>query len=258
MTGRLSIAITCMCVWASATFSDSFADIRQDLSVLRAELRALNEELVTTRVATTIPDGAIIDRANAIEMELQRVTSRVERLEFRIETLLQTSTQRLDDLDRRLCIADPDCDGASFPKQAGATGVVGDSGVIMTVTEQREFDQAKSMLDNGDPASAIEMFAEFTQAYPGGPITQNAYYLMGQAETELENHKNAARAYLRSYSADPDGVLASDAMFQLSLSFEKLGRAREACVTLTEVETRFPSSAAASAALSAMDELGCE
>ncbi len=236
--------------------AETFADIRQDLSKLRGDLQALNAELQTTRSAWELPDGAVIDRVNQIEAKLQSLTQSMEQLEFRIAQMGASHDAQLDALEVRLCTLDPACDGQGTV--SGTPSDVLQSGVVMTVTEQREFDSAKAMLDGGDPASAVDMFQDFTQAYPGGPITQQAFLLMGQAHVELDAHKDAARAFLNAYSADPKSVLAADALFRLSLSFNMLGQVREACVTLAEVEFRFPSSAAATAALTAMADLGCE
>jgi len=253
---RAQIFALVMCALALPVQGETFADIRQDLSKLRGDLRALNAEMQTTRTAWALPDGQIIDRVSQIEAKLQSLTQSMEQLEFRIGQMGKSHAAKLDALDARLCALDPSCEGQG-PVSDTPSEVV-QSGVVMTVTEQREFDQAKAMLDGGDPASAVVMFQDFTQAYPGGPITQQAFYLMGQAHVELEAHKDAARAFLNAYSGDPKSVLAADALFKLSLSFNMLGQTREACVTLAEVEFRFPSSAAATAALTAMAELGCE
>ncbi len=263
--GRLLATVFLIAGWASLSSADTLADVRADLGALRAEIQDIAAELRTTRMATNLPDGALIDRVSTIESALQRMTANVENLEFRIAQLVETGGQKLTALERRICAMEAGCDpasvGTAIPLDQQNTNGAGPnaipSGVIMTVTEQREFDQAREVLDNGDPATAAAMLREFASTYPGGPITQQAFYLLGQAETELDNHKQAARAFLSAYSTDPSSVLAADALFQLSLSFEKLGRTREACVTLSEVEIRFPSSAAASAALSAMSDLGC-
>ncbi len=245
-----------MCALSGPLAADTFADIRQDLSKLRGDMRALNAEMQTTRTAWQLPDGAIIDRVTQIEAKLQSLTQSLEQLEFRISQLAASSEQRLAALDARLCALDPSCDGASIASPSENAPLA--SGIVLTVTEQREFDAAKAVLDGGDPASAVEVFTDFTESYPGGPLTQQAFYLMGEAHADLEAHRDAARAYLSSYSTDPQSVLAADALFKLSLSFNQLGRTKEACVTLAEVEFRFPSSAAAAAALAAMADLGCE
>ncbi|MEO1140525.1 MAG: tetratricopeptide repeat protein, partial [Pseudomonadota bacterium] len=67
----------------------------------------------------------------------------------------------------------------------------------------------------------------------------------------------AARAYLDTFSAAPEGPQAPDALFLLGRSLGRLGQTNEACVTLGEVGVRFPQSQAAPQAVSAMQNLGC-
>ena len=67
----------------------------------------------------------------------------------------------------------------------------------------------------------------------------------------------AARAYLESFSGSPDGPRTPDALLQLGISLENLGQMQEACITLGEVTTRFPTSDASIEAQAARADLGC-
>ena len=68
---------------------------------------------------------------------------------------------------------------------------------------------------------------------------------------------SAARSYLDSFSGDPEGILAADALFKLGTSLAALGQVQDACVTLREVAVRFPASETVSEANAAMQELSC-
>ncbi|MHA6347105.1 tol-pal system protein YbgF [Roseivivax sp. CAU 1761] len=88
----------------------SLADIRQDLSTLSAELQSLRRELDASGASGVTIAGSTLDRVNAIEAELQRLTSRTEEMQFRIERVVQDGTNRIGDLEFRLCEVEPGCD----------------------------------------------------------------------------------------------------------------------------------------------------
>src|SRR6056297_3384960 len=111
-------------VGAGAQSTETLADIRQELSVLFVELKKLRRELSTTGGAGQLSgDGSILDRVNAIESEVQRLTGKTEELEFRIERVVRDGTNRLGDLEFRLCELEPECDISNFEPGSTLGGV---------------------------------------------------------------------------------------------------------------------------------------
>jgi len=109
----------------------------------------------------------------------------------------------------------------------------------------------------GDYQTAIDRFQTFSDTYLGGPLTGEAHFMRGQSLDALGMTASAARAYLASYSGDPSGERAPEALLYLGLSLDALGQVSESCVTLGEVTTRFPESSASIEAQTARAELGC-
>ena len=81
--------------------------------------------------------------------------------------------------------------------------------------------------------------------------------MRGQSFENMGEMANAARAYLDSFSGTPDGPKAPEALYKLGTSLGALGQQSEACVTLGEVGSRFPSSDMVLEAQSSMRNLGC-
>ncbi|MDV7145181.1 tol-pal system protein YbgF [Tropicimonas sp. TH_r6] len=246
----------------------TLADIRQELSVLFVELQTLKRELSTTGGAQTIaPSSSVLDRVNVIESELQRLTAKSEELEFRIDSVVRDGTNRIGDIQFRLCEIEPGCDLASLPETPVLGG--GDApvaprptppasnGAQMAVGEQADFDRAKGELDNGSFESASSLFAAFTETYPAGPLTAPAHFHQGDALTEMGQSSEAARAYLNAFSADPNGAQAPMSLLRLGQSLGRLGQLNEACITLGEVGTRFPGGEPAAEAEASRASLGC-
>lgn len=258
--------------------AQTLADIRAELSALAAEFNALKAELVSTGAATSGAAGAdALTRMDTIEATLARLTARTEEVELKLNRVVADGTNRIGDIEYRLCEVTEGCDPANLgatPTLGGDTGgaaapaPVADAGAApatdttggaeLAVAEQQDFDRAKEVLGSGDFRGAAELFATYAQSYPGGPLVPEAHFLRGQALTKQGDTANAARAYLDAFSAKPDGPLAPDALLKLGEGLGALGQVPEACVTLAEVGTRFPGSMAATQATVAMQGFGCQ
>ena len=259
--------------------SDTLADIRQELSVLYVELRKLRRELSTTGGAGQMTvGGSVLDRVGAIESELQRLTAKTERLEFRIDRVVSDGTNRVGDLEFRICELEPSCDisqietgdtlGGVAPGSGGTTTVpmglqLPDTGaetgtdVQLAVGEQADFDTAMAAFDAGDHSAAAEQFALFQSNYPGSPLAGQAGLKRGEALEAAGEQTQAARAFLDTFSEAPQGPQAAEALFFLGRALGRLGQTSEACVTLSEVGTRFPGVDVVTEAQAEMQALGC-
>lgn len=275
LTTRLIAAALALALFgtpiAAQDRAQTLADIRQELTVLYVEIQRLKGEMNTTGGAAA-PSGAgtLLDRVNAIEAQLTRLTAKTEELEFRIDQIVKDGTNRIGDLEFRLV----ELEGGDVSKLGETTTLGGGEmpGVPATVTpstgptpggqlavgEQADFDAARAALDAGDLAQAATLFANFVESYPGGPMTAEANFLRGEALARQGLVSEAARAYLDSFSGSPEGPRAPEALLKLGAALGQLGQMNEACVTLGEVANRFPQSPAVAEAQAARQALGCD
>ncbi|MEQ9260020.1 MAG: tol-pal system protein YbgF [Roseovarius sp.] len=254
---------------------ETLADIRQQLSVLYVEIQRLNRELSTTGgVGDVSVGGSVLERVAALESEVQRLTAKTEELEFRIDSVVRDGTNRLGDLEFRLCELEADCDiaqlsqgstlGGIEPATSGQadtgsdSGTTASTGMELAVGEQADFDMAAKMLEEGDFSGAAEQFAAFIDNYPGSPLAAEAGLQRGQALERSGATTQAARAYLDTFSAAPNGPKAPEALYRLGRALGQLGQRAEACVTLSEVGARFPGTLPAADARAEMQALGCQ
>lgn len=253
--------------------TQTLADVRQELAVLSVELKRLKGELNTTGGAQ-VPAGAgsLLDRVNALEAALTRLTGRTEEIEFKVESVARDGSSRVDNLAFRLCELEADCDimnqkmskplggvsaGASAapaPVQAAPTE---DFSSQLAVGEKADFDAARASLEGGNFADAAARLAQLIDAYPGSPLTHEAQYLRGEALNAQGQTAEAARAYLAAYSANGSGPKAADALLKLGIALGQLDRPSEACATLGEVANLFAQSSAAAQAEAERQGLGC-
>lgn len=252
--------------------AQTLADIRQELSVLFVEIQRLRGELNTTGgVQGSGGAGTVLTRVDAIEAELRRLTSLTEDLQIRIDRVVTDGTNRIGDLEFRLCELEADCDigslgdtpslgGVEVQSGAGAIAPVAPSqpgGTNLAVAEQSDFDRARSAYESGDYAQAAQLFETFTQTYPGGPMSAEAHFLRGQSEAQIGAWNRAARAYLDAFTANPEGPRAPAALVQLGSALGQLGQTGEACLTLGEVAVRYPDDPAVREAEAVRLRLGC-
>ena len=285
---RLAAALCALLAATPALAQDqTLADIRQELSVLYVEIQRLRAELNTTGGASgSGASGTTIDRANAMEAEVQRLTAATERLQLDIDSVVRDGTNRIGDLEFRLCELEPACDvstlgetpflGGVTPGSAGSAPAAGGGfgatplpdagggavapvpgGGNLAVAEQGDFDRARAAFEAGNYADAALLFQTFTESYPGGLLSAEAHFLRGQAEVNQARWSQAARAFLDSFTAQPEGQRAPASLTALGVSLARLGQTDEACLTLAEVSVRYPGSASVAEAEAERGRLGC-
>nr|WP_319947761.1 tetratricopeptide repeat protein [uncultured Shimia sp.] len=256
--------------------AETLADIRQQLNVLYVDIQSLKRELSTTGAPLSgSSGGGSLARLDAIEAQMQQLTGKTERLEYRIQQIVDDGTNRIGDLEFRLV----ELEGGDV-SQLGETTTLGGSagasqgtgaGVIppassnvgeLAVGEASDFQRAKDALVAGNYRSAADQFTAFLSAYPGSPLESEAHLRRGQAIEEQDNPSQetralVARTYLDAYSSNMNSDVADEALYHLGRALGRLGKSNEACVTLNEVEVRHPGSEFVLQAKSEMANLGC-
>lgn len=259
---------------AMAQDAETLADVRQELVILNTEVQNLRRELSTTGGASVaVTGGSVLERVNAMESELQRLTAKTEELENRINRVVSDGTNRIGDLEFRLVELEGGDIGAisetstlgggnlpavAAPAPAPTTGPATPTVQSeLAVSERADFERAQGVLASGDFRAAADQFATFNQTYPGGPLAPEADLRRGEALSSLGDAREAARAYLDSFSAAPEGPVAPEALYRLGSALGDLGQVSEACVTLSEVAIRFPGNAVVTDAEARRQALSC-
>lgn len=257
----------------AAQDQQTLADIRQELTVLYVEVQKLKRELSTTGTAGgTLSGSSVLDRVSAIEAELQRLTAQSEHLENRINRVVTDGTNRIGDLEFRLV----ELEGGDVSKLGETTTLGGQTAATaapvpavptppqpvletgeLAVGEEADFKAAIAAMEEGDNVRAADLFAQFNTAYPGSPLSAQAELNRGRALDAMGDTREAARAYLASFTANTTGAEAPTALYELGAALGRLGQKDQACVTLGEVSARFPTADAVNSARQEMDTLGC-
>lgn len=258
-----SVALT---LPAAAQDTQTLADIRAELVQLNTVIQSLRGEMVASGQSGVQVSGDVLQRVDAIEAQMARLTARTEELGNRINAVVADGTNRVGDLNFRLTELEggdlgalgetPVLGGDAIVPSVGAA-VSAPEGVELAISEKADFDAAQSALTAGEYRSAADKFASFNEAYPGGPLAADAHFYQGEALRNLGDWNAAARAYLASFSGAQESPRAPEALYNLGLALNELGQQREACLMLQEVGTRFSGSEQVAAAQGSMQTIGC-
>ena len=219
----------------------TLADIRNDLVLLAQQIEALRTELSATDVSglTAQEAASAMVRIDEFSADLRSALGRVETLELQIQAVIDDGTRRIGDLDFRLTEIEGGDTGLLL-NTVPLGGPPDDGAADLISGERADFSAAKRALDMEDGALASSLLSAFVLAYPDGPLTVEARFLQGAALSLQGDHQNAARSYLKSFSSAPDSPFAAQSLYGLSVSLNALGQTEQACLTLSEIQIRYP------------------
>lgn len=250
----------------------TLADLRAQLTDLSAQLRDLRAQLKASgrRGFAAAGGDAAIDRMNAMERQLSRLTGETERLSNRIDRIVRDGTNRLADIEFRLCEMEEGCDlGALTTPGPLGGGVAAMGGAVppaaraaadvpLTAAERTAFDAASAALQAGDFPRAAELFGDFARQHAGSPATAEAQFLRGAALDSAGDPAGATAAWLSAFAAAPGGPRAPDALLGLS-RVAAVGKAAGAgCVYIAELAERFPGTPQADESARRGQAAGCQ
>ncbi|MBL1435145.1 MAG: tol-pal system protein [Rhodobacteraceae bacterium] len=215
-------------------------DIRGDIAVLSLQLEALRMELSSTgSTELSARDAAsALVRIDEINADLRAALGRVETLEIKVRQVIEDGTRRIGDIEFRLT----ELEGGDATLNAPTTPLGGTESQSDVITPERQaFSDAKKALESGDGAAAAGLLAAFLGNFPDGPLSSEARFMQGEALAMQGDFQNAARSYLSGFSGAPDGTFAPRSLFGLSVSLFQLGQGEQACLTLAEIQIRYPN-----------------
>lgn len=272
MRALLALLLVLAAVPAAAQPKQNLADVKAELGLLDAQIEQLRNELVRSGPARGLPSdpATALTRLDQLQAELRRLTDRVDVLTNDVRRIVDDATNRVGDIEFRLTeleggdvstVAKPAPLGGGVtgprPRPAPASGAATPA-TPLVATEKSDFDAAVAAADTGDNAKAAALFGTFLANYPGGPLQTEAQFRRGEALSATGDWRGAARSYLDTFSGAPQGPLAPRALYRLAIALGELGQVEEACLTLTEVETRYPGSEVAGDVASRRALLGCQ
>lgn len=222
-------------------------DLRLTLQRLDEDLQGIRQQLVSTgQVEPGVPfDTTTLNRLDLIETRIRELTGRVEELQFDVRRIAEDGGRRVADLDFRLTELEGGDTSYVAPASDLGGGTSGGSGAgsapepQVALTERAAFDAAKARYDAGDTELAVSGFESFLEMFPGGPLTSEARFWLGEAHVQQGDNREAALNFLNAFSGSPTSEIAPEALRRLADTLGSIGQVTEACLTYDEALTRF-------------------
>ena len=119
------------------------------------------------------------------------------------------------------------------------------SAVQPTANARDEYDAAYGYVLNGEYELAETSFKTFIANHPTDKRIGSAQFWLGESYYVRSRNKEAADAFLKSYTQFPDGPKAPDSLLKLGLSLAALGEKKAACTTYDELIVKYPKASKA-------------
>lgn len=222
------------------------------LSPQEQRLQAIETRLGdVTRKVDNLNTSNQAQNLSRLEAEMRSLRGEVEKLRYEIDTGNQRARELYQDLDRRMQlienerrsarlamepkIAQPPAIPASQEEEAGYAGIL---------------DQLKA----GRTDEAIAGFRDFTNRYPQGRFTDNAFYWMGEAYFVKRDYPSAERSFRTVLERFPASPKAPDALLKVGAAQLEQKQKDEARATWQKVIADYPASNAASLARQRLEQ----
>lgn len=229
--------------------AQSVNDLRYRLSTVEAELGQIRTQLRAGGGAATGGVGlaatSALDRLDRLEQEIRALTGRVEELAHQQRQIAEDAQRRFGDIEFRLTeLEGGDVAALTPPPPLGgppATSTANQPAAAVSVSERDDLDRAIEDVRQGRYDQAEQRLRQFLNTYGESPLRGEALYWLGESQLTRGAYSEAARSFLDGYNADAQGEKAARTLYRLGVTLGRLGQQRDACLTLAEVETRFPS-----------------
>ncbi len=119
------------------------------------------------------------------------------------------------------------------------------SSVQPTANPRDEYEAAYGYVLNGEYELAETSFKTFIANHPTDKRIGSAQFWLGESYYVRSRNKEAADAFLKSYTQFPDGPKAPDSLLKLGLSLAALGEKKAACTTYDELLVKYPKASKA-------------
>ncbi|PCM45588.1 tol-pal system protein YbgF [Marinobacter sp. ANT_B65] len=189
-----------------------------------------------------------------LQGEVRRLQGEAEEQRHLIKRLQDQGRDRYIDLDQR--ILDLSEKVSAQPQSAGSPDGGTDAGdaVAAEIREYRQpgaeerkaYKAIQDLIHNQKKYDeAISRLYEFTDKYPEGDLTVNAYYWLGEVYLVKPQLEQARQAFSIVATRYADHRKAPDAVYKLGITLDRLNKKTEARLQMEQVISDYPESDAA-------------
>jgi tol-pal system protein YbgF len=113
------------------------------------------------------------------------------------------------------------------------------------LTPKEQYDRAFGLLRQANYEDAEKAFKNFIDKNPKDKLIDNAKYWYGETLYVRGRFDESAVAFAEAYQQNPQGSKAPDSLLKLAMSLANINKTPDACTTLVELKSKFPTASAA-------------
>ena len=230
---------------------ERLADIRIELQNLDFKLQVLRWELVQTdneMEEQFFGSDTLLDRLDEIENEIRENLNKIELIEYKINNEVARVSVSLQEIENRvekivsgelalpINQPSPEVENFEIPEKPQDSALLED-----IEAEDVLFNNGLNHFVENEFEQAIVEFEKLLELYPDNDLKADTYFYLGEAQTKLENWKEASEAFLNSFLEDNSGPRAPLTLLRLGQVFVSWERIEEACQMFSAVVERFPN-----------------
>jgi tol-pal system protein YbgF len=235
---------------------------------------ALEQKAASQGQGANQANAELLNRLTQLQSEMKALREQIEALQNENAQLKQRNRDQYIDLDTRLnkleggsgaatsapSAATPTRPPTATPPRTGAAPVstpprpatpsttaptTSPSTGANPATEQSAYVIAFDALKRKDYVESARLFKSFTETYPQGQLTPNAWYWLGESYYVTQNYEIAMQSFEALLSQFPDSSKVPDGMLKLGYCQAQLGLKDRARSTFNEVLRLYPATDAA-------------
>ena len=111
---------------------------------------------------------------------------------------------------------------------------------LSQLNDFQSLNRAKIHIENAEYDNAKFILKNFVKNFPNSIFLPKVFFYLAETYYNTNDWKLAANSYLESFSLDTKGDFAPKSLFGLAVSLGALKEFDQACLTLEEVNLRFP------------------
>ena len=227
----------------------------ENLSVEKKSIKDIlldiSEKIESLEKTFLLPDNGFIEDGDAsialveldqLRVKLKTLEGEIEKIEYNITSKLGLINKNLEKISILIKKFDN-----SFELEKG--NIISGINTKDNNDEKIDFSQlndfqslkrAKIYIENAEYDNAKFIFKNFVKNFPNSIFLPEVFFYLAETYYNTNDWKLAANSYLESFSLDPKGDFAAKSLFGLAVSLGALKEFDQACLTLEEVNLRFP------------------
>ena len=240
----------------SEAFSQSENFVKREK--IRDLLQQISAKVDALELVFLVPENIYIESGDAphalvelgkMQYMIKKLEGRVEamehEIEFQIKVLEKLNVQLLPLIEGKVDILDLETREENYL----GTSIIGKKSDEELFSGERAMsdldiaEQADLFFEKGMYEKAITNYEKLIEKNPNSSLLPQAFFKLAESQYKIDEWQKAAASYLEAFSLEPKGPVAPRALFGLAVSLGAFKEFEQACLTLEEVQLRFPGQA---------------